>query len=105
MATLYVSEYKQIATVQNQQNYAPVPAQAAQEPSLVDQTVAISGSSTQSAAFNNQTTLIRVHTDAICSIAIAANPTATTSTKRLAANTTEYFGVNGTQKIAVITNV
>lgn len=105
MATLYVSEYRTLASVPSSTNYAPQAAQGPQEPSLVDQTIAITGSSTQSARFNGFTALIRVHCDAICSIAIGTNPTATTTSKRLAANQTEYFGVTRDQQIAVITNV
>jgi orotate phosphoribosyltransferase len=47
---------------------------------------------------------VRVHTDAICSIAYGANPTATINSFRMNANTTEYFGVNPGDKIAVISN-
>lgn len=100
MATLYVTEYADSAqTVRGA-------AQIAQSPALAGQTVAIGGSSTQSAAFNALTTFIRVHTDAICSIAISTNPTATTTAKRMAADQTEYFGVPVGQsyKIAVISN-
>jgi vacuolar-type H+-ATPase subunit B/Vma2 len=73
-------------------------------PAYAEQVVAIGGSSTQSAAFGSNTQMIRVHTDAICSISIASNPTATANTPRLAANTTEYFKVEPGHKIAVITN-
>lgn len=66
--------------------------------------VAIGGVSAQSAVFPDGTRLIRVHTDAICSIKIGANPTATADDKRMAANATEYFGVTPGHKLAVITN-
>lgn len=96
-ATLYVEEFA-----------APqlVLYQGATAPSIAHQTVAESGSSTQSAAFQSQTILIRVHTDAICSIEISLNPTATVTTMRLSANQTEYFVVpkGAAFKIAVITN-
>lgn len=79
--------------------------QAAQTPGVVSQTVAIGGSSAQSAAFNSQTTLIRVHSDVVCSVEIGgSNPTATTSSMRFAANQTEYFIVHPGDKLAVITN-
>ena len=64
----------------------------------------MSGTSAQSSAFNAATRFIRVHTDAICSILIGSNPTATTAKKRLAADQTEYFAVNSGDKIAAITN-
>ena len=93
MATLYVAEFGQSDW------------QVAVEPPLAEQTVAIGGSSVQcSNAFHASTRLIRVHTDAICSIAIGGDPTATSSKRRMAANATEYFGAQGGQKIAVITN-
>ena len=71
---------------------------------IAEQTVAIGGTSTQSSAFNAKTKLIRVHTDAICSIKIGSNPTATATTMRMVAGQTEYFEVNSAYKIAVITN-
>lgn len=99
MAVVYISEYK----------YQPLDADGktlavGNEPALAYQTVAIGGASAQSAAFQTDTRFIRVHTDAICSIKIATNPTAVTTENRLAANQTEFFGVRGGLKIAVITN-
>jgi len=99
MAKVYVSEYK----------YQPLDADGkvivvGNEPALAYQTVAIGGGSLQSSAFNDSTRFIRVHTDAICSIKIGTNPTAVTTETRLAANQTEFFGVRGGMKIAVITN-
>jgi hypothetical protein len=71
-----------------------------------DQTVAIGGSSAQSTALKNNTQLVRLHTDAICSVLFGANPTATANNQRLAANQTEYKCVppNSSYKIAVISN-
>lgn len=66
--------------------------------------VAIAGASAQSAVFPAGTRLIRVHTDAICSIKIGVNPVATADDKRMAAGSTEYFGVTPGHKLAVITN-
>jgi hypothetical protein len=96
MATLYISEYSGIGFGSNQS--------LPQEPPLAEQTVSMSGTSAQSSAFNAATRFIRVHTDAICSILIGSNPTATTAKKRLAADQTEYFAVNSGDKIAAITN-
>lgn len=97
MAVLYVTEYKDVG----RSAFTPMVAQA---PGIVGQTIAIGGASLQSAAFNAATNLIRVHTDAICSVAIGPNPTATTSVKRMAADQTEYWAVNPGDKIAVISN-
>jgi hypothetical protein len=105
MATLYVAEYKLLSSTLSSLNFAPVTTQAPQEPPTTEQVVSIAASSTASQPFNQSTTLIRVHADSICSVAIGTNPTATTTNKRLAANQTEYFGVAAGQQIAVIQNV
>ncbi len=102
MALLYICEYSDEA--QTVRGAAP----AAQEnAATVDQTpVVIGAGSLQSAAFAATTVIVRIHTDAICSIKFGTNPTATTSTKRMNAGDTEYFGVplNGAYKVAVIAN-
>lgn len=96
MAKLYITEF-------GGAGYNGFPAALA--PQLVDQTpVAIGGSSTQSAAFDAATTIVRLHTDAICSISFGTNPTASANTMRMAANQTEYFQVKFGHKVAVITN-
>lgn len=101
MATVYVTEYARQA-----RDAAGFTMVVADEPPLANQTVAISASSVQSSAFNASTRFIRVSTDAVCSIEIGANPTASATTRRMPANTTEYFGVPQGQswKVAVITN-
>ena len=113
MATLYIAEYRQLASVPSATNYAPMPGQAPQEPPLAEQVVNIAAGSTASVPFGQNTAMVRVHCDAICSIIfstqaqISANtlPTATTTNKRLAQNQTEYFGTLPMQRIAVIANV
>jgi len=109
MATLYITEYADMAQVPGVGNVSgfgwrqQIPA----EPAIATQTVAISASSAQSAAFNSNTTFVRLHCDAICSVLFGANPTATASSPRMAANQTEYHGVGGYSsglKVAVITN-
>lgn len=100
MAKLYISEYSEAPIGFNGQMLA-----AGKEPSVTEQTpVVIGAGSLQSAAFDAKTKFVRIHTDAICSISFGSNPTATVNTKRLAANSTEYFGVIAGQKVAVITN-
>lgn len=98
MAVVYITEHERPTLSFG--NLMPV----AKMPPLASQTVAIGGGSTQSSAFGSTTFMIGVHTDAICSVAFGTNPTATSSTRRLAANTTEYFEVVPGHKIAVITN-
>ena len=101
MAKVYISEYAEMAKAWAD----PVRIAAPQEPCITDQTpVVIGGGSLQSAAFAENTRVIRVHTDSICSIAIGANPTATANNKRLLAGATEYFGVVPGHLLAVITN-
>jgi hypothetical protein len=113
VATLYVSEYRSLAAALLATNYNPTPSQAPVEPAIAEYTVAILGSSTQGQVLNANTALVRLHCDAVCSVLIGPNPTATTTNKRMAANQTEYFGViqpvqgqtYAAQQVAVITNV
>lgn len=101
MAVLFIAEFREINV--NQGNITPIVTGTP----ITEQTVAIGGSNTKSAAFNANTQIIRVHTDAICSIKIGpdAAAVATATTMRMAAGQTEYFRVNPTDKIGVITNV
>jgi tetrahydromethanopterin S-methyltransferase subunit C len=93
MAFLYVTEYATIAIMQ-----AGRQTQVPQEPPLVEQAIAITAGSTQTAAFNAKTGLVRVHTDAICGVTFGTNPTATVQSAglgsgRMAIGQTEYHGV------------
>ena len=101
MAKVYIEE---VATMGR--DLAGYRMTVASEPPVASQTVAIGASSVQSAPFNASTTVVRVHVDAVCSIEIGANPTATASTRRMAASSTEYFGVPADQsfRLAVIQN-
>lgn len=92
MAKVYVTEY------------ADIRGNAPYEPAIALQTVAIAATNTQSSAFNANSNWVRVHTDAICSIAFGLSPVATANYTRLAANQTEYFYVIPGHKIGVITN-
>jgi hypothetical protein len=74
-------------------------------PAVAKQTVAITGTSTQSNAFNSATYIIRVVCDATASIEIGTtNPTATTTSALFYAGVPEYFTVNSGDKLAVISN-
>ena len=103
MAVLFITEYAFQGQNPDGRSLPEIPL----EPPLAEQTVAIGGASAQSAAFNAGTTFVRIHTDVICSIAFGTNPTATATTRRLAAGSTEYFAVPRGQsfKVANITNV
>jgi len=98
MATLYVTEYQGLSTAYNDT------AQAVPGTPVAIQTVAISGAAASSAPFNANTTLVRLHTDSICSFTMGSAPVATTSCPRMAANQTEYFGVRPGQTVSVIAN-
>lgn len=101
MAKLYVTEFSDIGqTVRGASQIAAVNS------GTVDQTPVTFSTSTQSAAFNAATVLVRIHTDAICSIAFGTNPTATTSNFRMAADQVEYFSVPVGQsyKVAAVSN-
>lgn len=84
-------------------NLGGVVAQTGGEPPLVDLQVSITAGSLQSTAFPDNTRFVRVHTDAPCRIAFGTNPTASATTKRVAAGATEFYGVRPGFKIAVIT--
>lgn len=100
MATLYVSEFSIPGNLVNIQSIGAV-----SQPSVNDQTVTFT-TTTQSAAFKNNTNVVRIHTDGICSIAFGTNPTATTTNARMTAGSTEYFVVPQGQsfKVAAVTN-
>lgn len=95
MSILYVSEYITLA-----QSQAGI-AMCGQEPGL-DQAPVTFTTTTQSAAFNAQAKFVRVYSDGDCHIAFGANPTATTSNKKLTAGQAEYFGVTGGHKVAAV---
>lgn len=99
MAYVFVTEYAGVARVGSA--YPPV----AKGPPLAEQRLAV-GSETKSNAFHASTAIIRVHTDAICSVLIGTAPTATTSSARMAADQTEYFAVpvGASYKISIIAN-
>lgn len=96
MSTAYVTEFTALGT-------HLTGGQIAQMPPVAEQKVTFT-TTTQSSAFNTSTRFIRVHPTSICSISIGSNPTATTSTMRLAADQVEYFGVTGGDKIAFVDN-
>ena len=97
MATLYIAEFSAGALTATGATPAP------SCPPITQQVVSISGSSTQSSAFNAATRLIRVHTDTACFVNIGSDPTSSISTMKMVAGQTEYFGVGAGMKIAVTT--
>ena len=73
-----------------------------QEPSIRNQTLAVGGASASSAAFNGATRFVRVRTDEPVRVAFGENPVAAADSMPLAQSSTEYFGVVGGHKLAVI---
>jgi hypothetical protein len=94
-ATCYIAEFPLLAESG---------VQVARQPTVATQTVTVTGTSAQSAAFSGDTRLVRIHCDAIVSFLFGTNPTATTASPRLAADQTEYFSVPVGAKVAFITN-
>lgn len=102
MSTLYIREHASQGRDLAGYGMAGVPAY----PSVAEQTVPISGVSAQSAAFNASTRMLVVCSDVVCSIAVGASPTATTTSWRMPANTSTNISVpaGATYKLAVIAN-
>lgn len=102
MASLYVAEYRSLPT----SGLGESKTQCIPTPPLAEQKLAISTTSTASATFSTQTNLVVVTTDQTCSIAFAAaNPTASTSNQRIAANEPpRYFIVQPSTQLAVVSN-
>lgn len=105
MAVLYVTEY---TTFGHDSRGHAVPAP--QIPPVADDTVAIGGGSLNSDPFNDATRLVELHCDVICHIAWSTDAqvkggnqvAATTSHKRLPADTTQFFTVEPGCSVAVI---
>jgi len=102
MAIVRIAEFSQMFQDAN------APGQIAKCPPITQQAMTSSASSAASNPFNVATRFIRVHTDGVISIDIRTTPTAVigapNGTMRLAANQTEYFGVNAGDAIAIITD-
>lgn len=94
---VYIREYADVAVL------ATTVGQAGAEPAVADQKLTLSGS-TASSAFNVNTKMVRIHTDEIISVKFGTAPTAAATDARMAANTTEFFGVQPNHKVAAITN-
>lgn len=104
MAVLYIKEY---AMLGREAHGGPgTSIQAPLEPALASQIKAIGATSIQSNAFQPDTSIVLLATDAICSVEFGEDPTATASSLRLAANSSQFFAVKpgSNLKVAVITN-
>jgi len=104
MSKLYISEYARVTQASGPGNAV---VQAPEEPPVATQVVDFTSGATPSAAFNAKTRFVRLHTDAICSVRFAANPTATVNDARLAAGQTELRGIpadGSAAKVSAIAN-
>src|SRR5579862_7000168 len=101
MSTLYVTGF-----VTQGMDLNGRPLSVATLPVTEQQTVSITATTVSSTAFQNNTNLVRLHSDTTCSFSFGTSPTATTTNARMAANQTEYFSIPGglSYKVAVISN-
>jgi hypothetical protein len=97
MATLWIKEHERMPQMAG----AP---QIWAEPCLVEQAVSYTGTAGQSAAFNAQTKFITITSAGIFSYLVSANPTALTTSFRVAADQILTIAVTPGQKISAITN-
>lgn len=96
MAKLYITECSNIGTASG--------AQVLKMPPVATQVVDFSGGVTSSNPYNRSTWVIRVQTDAICSVRFDGSAS-TTSHMRMGAGQTECFQVQPGEKLSVIANV
>ena len=103
MATLYIAEGVSIG------GNISFATPGMQMPPIKEQTLSIGGASVASQPFDSHTRVVRIHVDAICSIAWnfpgGSAPVASAANMRLVAGQTEYFGASPGQSLAVISNV
>ncbi|SRR6266404_1807209 len=100
MSTLYVTEFADVGKVGG---VIPVGA----EPATADQNIPFTATAGQSAAFKNNTSLVRIHVDGVASILFGTNPTAVANTnRRLSAGQTEYYSIPMGQgyKVSAVTS-
>jgi hypothetical protein len=92
MSVLYITEFADVSHIGGgTSSIGAIPITA-------KQAITTSATAAQSAAFQNNTKVVRLHNDttAPISVAFGLNPTAiTNSDMRMAVNTTEYFDISG----------
>lgn len=89
MAKLYITEFADVM----HESWGNTPVGIPMNPALAYQQIAIGATHAECSALNVATKVIRVHTDAICSIAIGASAVATALMSRMVAGQTEYYAV------------
>ena len=90
MGILYISEY------------VDAKLNSGIEPATTNHTVTFTTSAGISAVFGAPVGFVRLNTDTACAIRFGTNPTATTSDKRMAADSTEYFAVHPGLRVSVV---
>lgn len=102
MSTLYITEF----ATQARDAAGYIVQGTPVYPATAEQTVAIGGASTKSNTLQPNTTIVELCSDVVCSIELGANPTATATTRRLAANVPVQIGVPAGSgfRAAVISN-
>jgi hypothetical protein len=94
---VYITEYAALA--RDAYNFH---ISAGKEPAAAEQVMTISGTSSQSAVFNEQTAFIMVHTTEVACLAFGSNPTAVSNRHRVGAGETRFYGVNPGHRMAAI---
>lgn len=97
MSTLWITELDSVP-----RGRAGEPIPVGHLPPVAEQTVTFTTTAAESSAFNSRTSVVRVHSDAACSIAVGSDPTATASNLPMASGAPEYFGVSPGDKLSVI---
>lgn len=97
MSNLSVTEYDN-TTLDGRGDSMPV----AQHPGLAIQNITFTATHGASAAFNRNTKLIRVVSDADCRIVFGASPVAVTTDMLVKAGSAEYFGVSPFIKVSAV---
>jgi hypothetical protein len=101
MSNLYISEYQEQGRDQMGQHVL-----AGREPAIATQKVSFTATAGTSAAFNANTSFVRIHADGIFSYKVGTAPTATISDARVSSGVTECFAVvpGASLKVSAITN-
>ena len=97
MSNLSVTEYDN-TTLDARGDSMPV----ATNPGVTIQNISFTATAGVSAAFDRDTKLVRVISDADCRILFGANPTAVVTDMLLKAGSVEYFGVTPYIKISAV---
>lgn len=96
MAFAYIAEYSKLAAANGL-------VQAGHEPSLVEHKPVVDGTSRATSPFLDETKFVRIEVDVVTHLKFGpVGQTALITHKRMAANTTEFFGVNPGDVVAVL---